>query len=128
MILATHVIISCYGFWLPNDPRGSWSDFVRSWELLIDFGPATRTTLRRSLARDPHDVRDRLAAKDSLHREPVVFTGIQALAVAHGFDEYIRRSRIVVHACSIMPKSSSIAYSNFNPAESLQNHAVDSTE
>lgn len=23
-----HLIISGYGFWLPNDPRGSWSEFV----------------------------------------------------------------------------------------------------
>src|SRR5256885_9336243 len=34
----------------PNDPRGSWSDFVRSWEL-FRYGPATKTTERRSLAR-----------------------------------------------------------------------------
>jgi hypothetical protein len=28
MILGYHVIFGAYGFWLPNDPRGSWSDFV----------------------------------------------------------------------------------------------------
>src|SRR4051812_43899841 len=33
MIVGYHVIFSTYGFWLPNDPRGSWSDFVGSWEL-----------------------------------------------------------------------------------------------
>jgi hypothetical protein len=42
MILASHVIFSTYGFWLPNDPRGSWSDFVGAWEL-FRFGPATKT-------------------------------------------------------------------------------------
>ena len=52
---AFHLIISAYGFWLPNDPRGSWSDFVGSWEL-YKFGPATKTTETRSLAHDPHDV------------------------------------------------------------------------
>lgn len=31
MILAFHSIISAYGFWLPNEPRGSWYDFVYSW-------------------------------------------------------------------------------------------------
>jgi hypothetical protein len=30
MILAFHAIFGAYGFWLPNDPRGSWSDFVGS--------------------------------------------------------------------------------------------------
>ena len=34
MVLASHVIIGMYGFWLPNDERGSWSDFVGSWEVL----------------------------------------------------------------------------------------------
>lgn len=33
MVLGFHVIFSAYGFWLPNDPRGSWSDWVRKWEL-----------------------------------------------------------------------------------------------
>jgi hypothetical protein len=28
MIRASHVIFGAYGFWLPNDPRGSWSTFV----------------------------------------------------------------------------------------------------
>lgn len=33
MIHGYHLIWGAYGFWLPNDPRGSWSDFVYSWEL-----------------------------------------------------------------------------------------------
>ncbi|MEX0703139.1 MAG: hypothetical protein WD069_13675 [Planctomycetales bacterium] len=49
MFHAYHVIFGAYGFWLPNDPRGSWSDFVGSWELL-QFGRATKVTTRRSLA------------------------------------------------------------------------------
>ena len=47
MIRASHVIFSAYGFWLPNDPRGSWSDFVGSWELQR-FGPATKVNVRHS--------------------------------------------------------------------------------
>lgn len=27
-MLGAHVIFGAYGFWLPNDPRGSWSEFV----------------------------------------------------------------------------------------------------
>jgi hypothetical protein len=65
MIIGYHVIFSTYGFWLPNDPRGSWSDFVGSWEL-FRYGPATKTTQRRSLAYDEHDRARRLAAKKAL--------------------------------------------------------------
>jgi hypothetical protein len=34
MLHGFHVIFSADGFWLPNDPRGSWSEFVRRWERL----------------------------------------------------------------------------------------------
>jgi len=30
MVRGYHVIFGMYGFWLPNDPRGSWSDYVGS--------------------------------------------------------------------------------------------------
>ena len=102
MIIASHVIFTTYGFWLPNDPRGSWSDFVRSWEVLR-FGPATKTTARRSLARDQHDVQRRLRAKQSLKYAPVQFTGKQALAVARAFAEATGEASYHIYACSILP-------------------------
>jgi REP element-mobilizing transposase RayT len=102
VVLAHHLIITTYGFWLPNDPRGSWSDFVRAWELL-EFGPATKTTERRSVAREPHDRAERLEAKQHLSRPPVNFTGLHARAVARGFHDYVNRSRCTIYACSILP-------------------------
>ena len=42
MVLGYHIILSAYGFWLPNDPRGSWSDTIRVYELLR-FGSALNT-------------------------------------------------------------------------------------
>jgi len=42
MVLASHCTFTAYGFRLPNDPRGSWSDFVRAWDLLLS-GKATKT-------------------------------------------------------------------------------------
>lgn len=77
MVIAYHTIITAYGFWLPNDPRGSWSDYVRSWELRR-FGPATKVETRRSVARRPHDRLRRLAAKQALKYPVVHFTGVQA--------------------------------------------------
>ena len=26
MVIAQHLVFTTYGFWLPNDPRGSWSE------------------------------------------------------------------------------------------------------
>src|SRR5882757_5349600 len=88
-VLAYHFILTAYGFWLPNDPRGSWSEFVRRWELLA-YGPATKTTDRRSLASEQHDHARRLTAKKSLKYEPVRFTGEQALCISRGFARAIQ--------------------------------------
>src|SRR5688500_7985994 len=88
MVIAYHVIFGTYGFWLPNDPRGSWSDFVASWELLR-FGKAITVDSRRSRAHRPHDVTARLEAKEHLKYPPVTFDGIQARAVARGFADYV---------------------------------------
>ena len=102
MILAYHAIFGAYGFWLPNDPRGSWSDFIRRYELLR-FGPATKTSTRRSVAASHHDVHQRLAAKAALKYRAVEFTGIQARAVGRGFAKAIEDSGYTVYACAILP-------------------------
>ena len=104
MVLGYHVIFGAYGFWLPNDPRGSWSEFVGAWELFRTGGKATKTTETRSLARDPHDRQKRLAVKRELSRPAVKFTGVQARAVGHGFARYVARSGLPVWACSILPE------------------------
>ena len=103
MILAYHVIFACYGFWLPNDPRGSWSDFVASWELLRAGGPATKTTARRSLAHDPHDRAERLATKRALKHPPVELDGRQALAASRGFRAAVAEAGYICHACAVLP-------------------------
>ena len=102
MIVGYHVIFSAYGFWLPNDPRGSWSDFVGSWDL-YRYGPATKTTETHSLARREHDRAARLAAKEALKYPPVQFTGVQARAVARGFSVCVERMQLPVWACAILP-------------------------
>ena len=102
MILAAHVILSAYGFWLPNDPRGSWSDFVRTFDLLR-FGDATKTNERHSLARAPHNSALRAAAKRELMYPPVTFDGLQARAIARGFAQVVQTTAAVIYACAIMP-------------------------
>lgn len=104
MVEADHAIFGTYGFWLPNDPRGSWSDFIGAWELLR-FGEATGTDrISRSVAHDPHDQALRLAAKAALKYPPVVFDGIQARAAGRGFAVACEKSGYMLLACSIMPE------------------------
>ena len=102
MILAHHIIFTAYGFWLPNDPRGSWSESVKAWEL-IRFGIPKQVATRRSVATRPHNHALRFAAKKVLRYPPVHFNGLQARAVAHGLRWTIDRSDFTFHACAILP-------------------------
>jgi REP element-mobilizing transposase RayT len=103
MVLGFHFIFSAYGFWLPNDPRGSWSETIRQYELLR-FGPATKSliTTTRSVASKPHDEATRLAAKAALRYPPVKFTGIQARAIAGGFRTAAQEGNYLIHALAIL--------------------------
>jgi REP element-mobilizing transposase RayT len=112
MVLGYHVIFGAYGFWLPNDPRGSWSDYVGSWEL-FRFGAATKTNERHSLARKPHDRNLRLATKEALKYPPVQFSGVQARAIGDGFAAYVRTSGLTVWACSILPEHVHLVIARF---------------
>ena len=98
MVIAYHLIISAYGFWLPNEERGSWSDFVRAYELAV-FGPATKLDTRRSIAGRPFDRERRGRMIDALSHDPVRFTGVQAKCIAEGF----AATGYPIHACAIMP-------------------------
>jgi REP element-mobilizing transposase RayT len=103
MVLAFHVMFGAYGFWLPNDPRGSWSDFVASFEL-DRAGPATKVTTRQSLAGQPHDHHLRLEAKKHLKFPPVPLDGLQARAVGEGFKQALEEGSYLLHACTILPE------------------------
>jgi len=121
MVIGYHVILTAYGFWLPNDPRGSWSDFVGAWEL-VRFGRATKTNERRSLAKKPHDRRTRLAAKDALKYPAVRFNGRQARAIGGGFGALANRSSLGICACSILPEHTHLVVGQHrHPIEQIVN-------
>jgi REP element-mobilizing transposase RayT len=101
-ILAYHVVFTAYGFWLPNDPRGSGSAYVWA-KHLRRFGPPSKVTTRRSVAAKPHDASHRRAAKQSLLRPQVQFSGLQARAVAAGFADVAVRLEAKVHAAAVLP-------------------------
>ena len=101
-MLASHLTFGAYGFWLPNDPRGSWSDYVRQRKLL-EFGKASKVETKDSVAHLPHDVALRYNTKKALQFPPVAFDGIQARAVGNGFAIAVKESAYLVFACAILP-------------------------
>src|SRR5881409_2656280 len=101
MIMAYHVIFGAYGFWLPNDPRGSWSDFVGKWEL-VHFGRSTKSVERVQLtAEEEHQ---RWVAKQSLKYPAVCFTAAQAEGIGQAFETLCRKRNYSIWACAILPE------------------------
>ncbi len=107
-MLAFHGIISAYGFWLPNDPRGSWSTWVGASELFRVGGKATKVAATRSVASRPHDHHLRKKAKNQLKYPAVLFDGIQARAIARGFPKAIKAAHYTCWACAAMPDHSHV--------------------
>ena len=104
MVYGYHIVLPHYGFWLPNDPRGSWSEFVGCWEI-ARFGKSTRHLEQRTLAMlTPEELALREAARLALLYPPVSLTGKQALSVANGFKEQSSKSDYAIWACSILPE------------------------
>ena len=100
-ILAYHVVFCTYGFWLPNDPRGSWSERVFA-VALQPFGEATKVNTRHSRAHDQHDHQKRWEAKKHLMFPPVRLTGQQALVVSQAMADVVAEIQLAVYACCIM--------------------------
>lgn len=100
-MIAYHIILGMYGFWLPNDPRGSRSKFVWSDDLR-KHGHATRVNTRHSRAGDPHDVEARLRAKKDLKFPEVKLTGEQAKAIADGIGEAVSKYEFRLFAFCIL--------------------------
>ena len=102
MVLGYHLVLSAYGFWLPNDPRRSYSKFVGSEEI-FRFGKATTVDIRASVAANPHDTALRRRAKRALERPPVRFSGFPARAIGRGFASAVDQYALPIWACAIMP-------------------------
>lgn len=101
-MLATFLTWTTYGFWLPNDQRGSGSDAVWA-EHLKPFGRATKVTTRHSLADQRFDPEVRRHARSALKFPHVQLNGKQALSVAHAISAYCRKRRYAIYAFAVLP-------------------------
>src|SRR5205809_482269 len=100
-IIAYHVVFGAYGFWLPNDPRGSWSNAVWAPNL-VRFGPPIPAATRRSVAAAPHDNALRLAAKAALLYPAVRFSDPQIERIAKAIGEEAQKYDLPAYAAAIM--------------------------
>jgi len=102
MIIGYHLIWVAYGWWLPNDPRGSTSKLIRNLAL-VDLG-------------DIHYGRKRIqpagrvlkefyeAAREVLKYPLQKFSKQEVAAIAESFENVIHKRTYTCYACAIMPE------------------------
>src|ERR671912_67227 len=101
MVIAYHLVWTLYGWWLPNDPRGSTSHFIES-DVIFELGNLHygREKVQPS-SREIREFYDIAATK--LKHKLLKLTSRDALVVADTFGEVTRVKGYTCYACAIMP-------------------------
>lgn len=101
MVIAYHLIWTAYGWWLPNDPRGSSSPEIRV-ERIADLGQVHYG--RKPVQPPSPEIRDFYSkAHDVLAHEPVAFTDEEIDFLGGGIGKVIRERAYTCYECAIMP-------------------------
>ncbi len=101
LVIAHHLIWTAYGWWLPNDPRGSGSHIVRCVDLaeLGDLHHGRKPVQPRgAIVRDFQE-----RAEDSLKHPRLAFDDSAVAQIAAAFAAVIAKERYTCYACAIMP-------------------------
>jgi len=101
LVIAYHLIWTVYGWWLPNDPRGSGSKTIRK-DILKELGDLHYG--RKPIQPANREVRQFQAKARPLLQHPLLaFDETIRGAVADALSEVIQQQRYTCYACSVMP-------------------------
>jgi REP element-mobilizing transposase RayT len=100
VVIAHHLILTGYGHWLPNDPRGSLSSEIRAGKLVplgdIHFGRKEVQPPRAELEAFQQQ------ARPLLEHPALWFDAAKRQAIAKGFAEVVRARGYTCFACAIL--------------------------
>lgn len=101
LVIAYHLIVTAYGWWLPNDPRGSTSHAIAT-DLLAELGELHYGRKRiQPASSEIRDFYDR--ASDRLKHDVRTFSEEEVAQLAEAFQKTINEQRYTCWACAIMP-------------------------
>lgn len=101
MVIGYHLVWTAYGWWLPNDPRGSGSHELRV-KKIGDLGPIHEGRKRVQ----PKSAEIRRFYRDAsllLNHDLLTFTAKEVQEIAVAFAEVVRENKYTCYACAIMP-------------------------
>src|SRR2546423_322326 len=100
-VIAHHLIWTGYGWWLPNDPRGSMSHHIRC-DILSELGQLHHG--RKRLQPCSREIRTFYKrATPLLKYDLLTFGSDHVRVIADAFREVIAAQRYTSYACAIMP-------------------------
>lgn len=101
IVIAYHLMWTAYGFWLPNDPRGSTSRTTAS-DLIAELGELHFG--RRKIQPSSGVIREfRQRAREVLKFPMLRITSEDFQIVAEGLAQAITKHRYTCYACAVMP-------------------------
>ncbi|MDP6634129.1 MAG: hypothetical protein QGG42_04485 [Phycisphaerae bacterium] len=101
MVIAYHLILTAYGWWLPNDPRGSSSQTVAS-DIIAELGELHRG--RRRVQPPSPAIRDFYTRAERVLKFPLLeFSSDDIRTIADALAESMGEYRYTCYACAIMP-------------------------
>ncbi len=101
IVIAHHLIWTAYGWWLPNDPRGSGSISIRN-DVIAELGELHLG--RKTIQPAGKEVREFYQkAQPFLLHPALTFDEVARNEIAAAFAEVIVNERYTCYACAIMP-------------------------
>jgi len=101
IVIGHHLILTAYGWWLPNDPRGSTSQTAAS-DVIAELGELHQG--RRRVQPPSSTIREFYTRAESVLKFPLLeFTSSEVQMIAGGLAEAMSRYRYTCYACAIMP-------------------------
>lgn len=101
MVIAYHLIWTAYGWWLPNDPRGSSSHFIHS-DIIFELGNLHHGRKRvQPSSREIREFYDIAAGK--LKHKLFTANAREFPIIADAFHRVIREKTYTCYAAAIMP-------------------------
>lgn len=102
MVIASHAVFATYGFWPPNDPRGSWSDKVWA-DHLKRFGIAQKVSTRKSIAHQPFDRKLRSEIDAAMKYPKVSLNQSQRVVVGDAIKGICATITLRLYALAVLP-------------------------
>ena len=100
-VIAHHLVWTAYGWWLPNDPRGSTSRRIAS-DVIAELGKLHYGPKRVQPA--GWEIREFYDRASSVLKHPLLtFSHKDREAIAQGFAEVVQSRKYTCYACAVMP-------------------------